>query len=468
MKQKFLLLAMALLGCMNVAQAKDGVTGIQDATIKQGGFGCITIKCKMEERRYNAFQIEFKLPEGLHFNQGVADYSLTGIGDPNFVMNDKKTGKDEGVFIFMNMQAAEFEKGEYDLVKIYFQADKEMKTGTYPITITALSLSGANGKDYSPFSPVEEQLIDAPESFSVKIEEGGPRVLSDIATELPEDNYTYVTQEVTEYEEWDEEKGKMVTKYKFGPKEEITVAEDFIIERSIKADTWSTLCLPFAVTWEELNESLGNPQIAYWDGWDYDQDADYIEVDYLPVDEDFFKDNKGNYINTDAEGNGINLFDANYPLLIKTTEDISNFTISQKIINADEDAASVEMSVKINKKTYKGSFNGVLKAGYVPDGSLFFSGNKFYYSTGKSPIKAFRAYLTLDNELSDKSINSDGSVNMGVMINDTPTYVEGISTKRVSNDDVYSISGIKMGTESDLKSMQPGMYIVNGKKVIVK
>ena len=177
MKQKILLLALALLGCMNVAQAKDGVTSIQDATIKQGGFGCITIKCNMQDRYYNAFQIEFKLPEGLHFNQGVADYSLTGIGDPNFVMNDKKTGKDEGVFIFMNMQAAEFEKGEYDLVKIYFQADKEMEVGTYPITITALSLSGANGKDYSPFSTVEEQLIDAPESFSVEITPGGPRVL---------------------------------------------------------------------------------------------------------------------------------------------------------------------------------------------------------------------------------------------------------------------------------------------------
>jgi hypothetical protein len=451
MKQKFLLLAMALLGCMNVAQAKDGVTSIQDATIKQGGFGCITIKCNMQDRYYNAFQIEFKLPEGLHFNQGVADYSLTGIGDPNFVMNDKKTGKEEGVFIFMNMQAAEFEKGEYDLVKIYFKADKEMKVGTYPITITALSLSGSNGKDYSPFSPVEEQLIDAPESFSVEITPGGPRVLSDTATELPEDNYTYVTQEVTEYEEYDEEQGKNVTKYKFGPKEEITVAEDFTIGRSIKADTWSTLCLPFPVTLTELKEALSDPEIVYWDGWDCSAENDKLDL--------FFYQQE------------VEEIDANYPLLIKTSKDFNDgFTFKEKIIECDEENASVKIEVGRGSTKRISYFNGVLKAGLVPDGSLFFSGNKFYYSTGKSPIKAFRAYLTIDpkDNLQEKAIISDGSVNVGIMINETPTYVEGISTKRVSNDDVYSISGIKMGTENDLKSMQPGMYIVNGKKVIVK
>ena len=54
------------------------------------------------------------------------------------------------------------------------------------------------------------------------------------------------------------------------------------------------------------------------------------------------------------------------------------------------------------------------------------------------------------------------------MINDIPTYIEGISTRYVGNDDVYSVSGIKMGTTSDLNHMKPGMYIVNGKKVIVK
>lgn len=451
MKQKILLLALALLGCMNVAQAKDGVTSIQDATIKQGGFGCITIKCNMQDRYYNAFQIEFKLPEGLHFNQGVADYSLTGIGDPNFVMNDKKTGKEEGVFIFMNMQAAEFEKGEYDLVKIYFKADKEMEVGTYPITITALSLSGANGKDYSPFSPVEEQLIDAPESFSVEITPGGPRVLSDTATELPEDNYTYVTQEVTEYEEYDEEQGKNVTKYKFGPKEEITVAEDFTIGRSIKADTWSTLCLPFPVTLTELKEALSDPEIVYWDGWDYSAENDKLDL--------FFYQQE------------VEEIDANYPLLIKTSKDFSDgFTFNEKIIECDEENAEVKIEVGRGSSKRISYFTGVLKAGLVPDGSLFFSGNKFYYSTGKSPIKAFRAYLTIDpnDNLREKAIISDGSVNVGIMINETPTYVEGISTKRVSNDDVYSINGIKMGTESDLKSMQPGMYIVNGKKVIVK
>ncbi|MBP5508262.1 MAG: hypothetical protein J6Y23_10565 [Prevotella sp.] len=490
MKQKILLLALALLGCMNVAQAKDGVTSIQDATIKQGGFGCITIKCKMEERTYNALQIEFVLPEGLHFNQGVANSNLTGIDDPNFVMNDKKNGKDEGVFIFMNMKAMDFNEGEYNLVRIYFKADEDMEVATYPIKITALSLSGSNGKDYSPFSPFEDQKIDAPESFSVEIEAGGPRVLSQIATKLPEDNYTYVTQEVTEYEVWDDDKNDYVTKYDFGRKEEITVAEDFIVERTINANTWSTMCLPFKMSYKEALEAFGDDaQIAIWwidqnpnnDAIKYDSKNNILELNFLPIQPNWPEETQESF------------FESRKPFLIKTSKAINNFTVREKYLGDyyETEELDEESGMTVTKRVYtspsklntdiivKGSFDfitgtstpdnsfkGVLTAGYVPEGCLFFSGNKFYYSTGWSTINAFRAYFDLGYSLNPKEI--DGSVNVGILINDVPTFVEGISTKYVGNGDVYSVSGIKMGTESDLNNMKPGMYIVNGKKVIVK
>ena len=38
----------------------------------------------------------------------------------------------------------------------------------------------------------------------------------------------------------------------------------------------------------------------------------------------------------------------------------------------------------------------------------------------------------------------------------------------MSNDDVYSVSGIYMGKAKDMKKLPKGMYIVNNKKVILK
>lgn len=451
MKQKFLLLAMALLGCMNVAQAKDGVTGIQDATIKQGGFGCITLKCKMEERRYNALQIEFVLPEGLHFNQGVADYKSTGISDPRFVMNDKKTGKDEGVFIFMNMDGQNMKNGEYDVVKIYFQADESMAVSEepIPITITALSLSGEDGKDYSPFSPVEAQKIDAPSSFNVNIVEPSPRIIDEEADVL-EESYTYEHREVTETV--NEQTGK--TEYDFGPKELFTVSEDVIVKRTIKANTWSTLCLPFALSNNQKKEIFGSD----------------VQLAQIPESSDdggiYIKNNNIEFKLKMLRTSGI---EAYKPYFIKTSKDISEIASPEKCIVENKEIKSIiNYFDEETEETQKIEFIGVLNKQDIPNRGVFLSGNKFYYSTGESKIKGFRGYFVLDDYMQNIIWESGSGLNIGIVIDGELTAIEGISTNYRNNDDVYSVSGVYMGKASDMKKLSRGIYIVNGKKVIVK
>lgn len=452
MKQKILLLAMALLGCMNVAQAKDGVTSIQDATIKQGGFGCITIKCKMEERRYNALQIEFVLPEGLHFNQGVSDYSLTGIGDPRFVMNDKKSGKEEGVFIFMNMDGQNMKNGEYDVVKIYFQADKSMAVSEepIPITITALSLSGEDGKDYSPFSNVEAQKIDAPSSFNVKIVEPTPRIIDEEADVL-EESYTYEYRDVTE--SVNEQTGK--TEYDFGPKIIKTEPEDVIVRRTIKKNIWSTLCLPFDLSVAEKKAIFGDDvKLATIDNnkgvkcidneiqFNFEEIKGSIEKNTLYLIQ----------TNIDKEGNVFNI--PKNEIIIKQPEEMP--TAKLKYYDEEEEERIIK-------------FVGVFSKQLIPEKELFLSDNKFYYSTGESTIKGFRGYFVLDDYT--KSIifgNSSLGLNISIAIDGELTAIEGISTNYRNNDDVYSVSGVYMGKASDMNKLSRGIYIVNGKKVIVK
>lgn len=442
MRQKFLLLAMAMLGCFHVAQAEEGILTISDGTVQQGWYGCVTVNAKnFTAKTFNGFQMEVVLPKkdngeiGLHFDKMVVDATATGYIEPEVSFNDKKGEENFGICMVFSLKDAVFKAGDFELCKIYFHADEDMPTGNYTLNIHGISMSGVDSQDH----PVTDIA-----SFNVEVTERTPRVLEDTAEEIPEP--TYIT---TTPIEWDED-GRAI-KY-----QETQLTEDVTVKRTIKANTWSTICLPFEMTLEEVAASIGEGTVVA--GWDinqiwagtpytYDSANDVIDINFYELSTEY--------------GDKI---EANTPYLIKATKDISEFTVSKKQVNADEEKSAI--SKTIGRKT--SYFNGVLKAGKVPSGSLFFSGNKFYYSTGSSKIKAFRAYMTLADKLSDKTIGSDGATNIGVLINDTPTFVEGISTKTVSNDDVYSVSGIKMGTESDLKSMQPGMYIVNGKKVIVK
>ena len=115
-------------------------------------------------------------------------------------------------------------------------------------------------------------------------------------------------------------------------------------------------------------------------------------------------------------------------------------------------------------------FVGVYYKQDIPDKGVFISGNKFYYSTGKSTIKGYRGYFVLDEGIQDIVFgDSSSELNISLTIDGELTAVEGLTTNNyLDNDNVYSVSGVYMGKASDMKKLARGMYIVNGKKVIVK
>ena len=99
---------------------------------------------------------------------------------------------------------------------------------------------------------------------------------------------------------------------------------------------------------------------------------------------------------------------------------------------------------------------------YIPANDLFLSGNKFYYSVGKTKIKAFRAYLWLDDMLTSGS----GEAPVRIAINDETTRIADIEKDQIL-DGVYTLQGVALG-QKDVQSLPKGIYIVNGKKVSVK
>lgn len=216
---------------------------------------------------------------------------------------------------------------------------------------------------------------------------------------------------------------------------------DARVYRTFTDGEWSTICLPFAMNEEQVEAAFGEgTEIGEFADWETveneDEDIVFINLIFDTVTE----------------------MEANYPYIIKTTSAKYPFIVEGVNIAADEVKAEVRQSSR--RKSYmKGTY---VANTTVPADDLFLSGNKFWYSTGKTKMKAFRAYFEVYDKLASREsagakifINYDGN----------PTSIEGVSSE-VENNDIYSVSGQYMGKDS--KRLQRGVYIVNGKKVVKK
>lgn len=103
----------------------------------------------------------------------------------------------------------------------------------------------------------------------------------------------------------------------------------------------------------------------------------------------------------------------------------------------------------------------------LPANIYAFSGGKLYHITNQAKMKGFRFYIdeTWNNgEQAAKAlsfmVDGEGGSTTGIT-----TAVTGDQT---ADGAIYDISGRKAGNASDIFSLAPGMYIMNGKKILVK
>ena len=104
----------------------------------------------------------------------------------------------------------------------------------------------------------------------------------------------------------------------------------------------------------------------------------------------------------------------------------------------------------------------------VPENSLFLSDNKFWYSAGLTKMKAFRAYFTLSDVLTEKELSA---ARILLSFGDGGTTGVGdalrlMNNGRVNSDEsasaVYNLKGQRVAQPSK------GLYIKDGRKVVVK
>lgn len=234
--------------------------------------------------------------------------------------------------------------------------------------------------------------------------------------------------------------------------EEIPTTETAVpvkVIRPFKADTWSTACFPFAMTAEQIEDIFGDAELKdfkkYVAELNDDDDITAIRVQFEDLDV--------------SEG-----IEANYPFLVKPSAAIDEFTLTT-VLEPDEESAIVEYTngKTGSRKEVYGTLQGVYTPGtLVPENCLFISGNKFWYSTGATPMKPFRAYFDFVDLLSDVE-------NAGANIDFIFDQTTGIKDSKIAIENAqpntwYTLDGRKLNK----KPAQKGVYIYNGQKQVIK
>ena len=218
-----------------------------------------------------------------------------------------------------------------------------------------------------------------------------------------------------------------------------------------KDGAWNTLCLPFDVS----NENLGEI---------YEDNPVVMELDV----DGTYNDETGSH-QTGLEGNTLYLYFkpvdlspesddmmvAGRPYLIKwdnVGETIENPVFSGVAINTDTyDVTSEDGTV-----TFKGTYGFLSFA--EPDENILFlgDGNNVYYPEAGASLGAFRAYFQLNTSTPVRAFR----MNFG----DVKT--QGIVSATLNdrgNDKLYMLDGRKLD-----KPVRKGLYIKNGRKVVIK
>jgi hypothetical protein len=408
---KKILMLLTFVATFAAAHAGNGVTVSQAAAAK-GGEGTVSIMLNNDDYTFTAFSFKVTLPEGLSF---VTD----GEGTPAFTKGERFS--DHAISASLSGQTATFAC----------------------LSMTSAAISGTSGKllDISIQSD-DEQTVGAELDASLS-------ELTFTTTTAVEVPFTDVDFTITIGEEDDGyikfyETSATLPKYTAGE------TGDVRMFRTIVANQWNTIVLPFTLTKAKAEAAFGSGvQLAEFSGFEVEYaDDDDITPDNITI-------NFSTYTMNTKKG-----MTGGKPFLIKTSKDIESFEATGcTLFDAVTDVK------KFDEWETPGVFTGSLVKTKVPADGLFIYDNNFYYSTGATNIKAFRAWLELGAVL-DKETNF--GANVRYVIDGEVTSIEGLPSAAGQQGAVYTLKGQLVGYDVDMKTLPAGIYLVGGKKVIVK
>lgn len=413
MKKKFILMLTLLAG--GLSANADNVISVSSADVMQGSTGVISIDLNNTDV-IASFQLDVTLPDGFSFalrdepviDDITGDQKVDGEGNPvfekvidavtttrtaNHEINSNQSGQ-TATFIVASMGGKNVIGTSGAILNVKITSDGSQDIGDkFPASVSNIVLSKQGA--------IKENISNA--DFNITVIENRI-VLDEKSTTAPEK----------------------------------ATGVNVKVKRTINANEWSTICLPFAMDEVQVKAAFGNGVLLKdFSSWSSEED------------------DEGDIVEIKIGFNDVTAIEANHPYLIKVGSNITEFDVDGVDIDPDDEPEKVVGK----KKAEKGTFTGVYEAETIlEEGSLFLNGNKLYYSDGLTKIKAFRGYFTFADELANKIIGAR-SIEIDV---DGTTGINNAIRELPNDGNYYNLKGQRVETPSK------GVYILNGKKVVVK
>lgn len=428
MKKILISLSMMCLGlCPTQAEVTDistidNVIYLNPVTASAGSQCVLSVQMK-NTVAIAGYEFYLSVPEGITFAKDEENFLLTSLSEAR--TTSKKTNffdstiDENGLLHVLCSTSAgtnaddpslrelyTFSGNDGEVCTITINIPSDIEVGTYPLVLSNIVLSNSSGDNGYETERVETTLT---------IEQNDGRLhFSETSTTLPP--------------------------YTPGEKADVTM------HRTIKANQWSTIVFPFNLTKKNAEAVFGSDvQFAQFSGFSVDYGDDEENVVPLGI--------TINLVNYTIPTRG-NLAGGT-PVLIKTSKDIDEIQIDNVTLTNGLEEVS-----KSDEYGTPGKLTGTLVKTVIPADGLFISDNKFWYSTGKTNVKAFRCWFEL-----------------GAVLNQETDFGSRINLKFTDEDETTGISSVKShqkGMSFDLqgrkvtKVTKKGIYIENGKKKIVK
>lgn len=401
MKKQLLAAAMLIMALGSEAENLK----VANVVLPQNGTVAIEIELENPNTVYDSFSFQLELPEGV-----VPVMAANGY--PDFKTGGRFTGAANSGYIegniatFSRLTDGNTITGTSGmLIAPIVKVNGELPVGTV-LTATVSDVL------FTTTNLTKERL--EPVTFTITIDEPTDTrtVLDELSTEAPE----------------------------------AATGVDVRVKRTLAAGVWNTICLPFAMSAEQVTAAFGSEvQLGDFNG---------IESTYDEAEE--------NIIGILVNFNDATAIEANHPYIIKVKDAISEFTVDGVDITPTEELSvdKDEYSYTVKGKTYYmyNSFVGTFVANTeVPENCLFLNSNMFYYSTGATTMKAFRAYFDFYDILSEVE-NAEARISFAIA-EDQATGISNVKREAEGDDKYYNLKGQRV------EKPGKGIYIFKGKKV---
>lgn len=200
-----------------------------------------------------------------------------------------------------------------------------------------------------------------------------------------------------------------------------------MLKRTLVADSWNTLCLPFSMSHDAVQTVFGEGTILkQMKEWNAAENVIYFEAADAVV--------------------------AGQPYIIKPVEAKESLLLQDPLVlNAVNNTTSGHIS-----------FCGIMSSTQLSESDVFLGTDGELYLPNAAEengdvLRGFRAYFKGINDIANTKVNIEGVVSGIENINGATAQANG---------KVFTLAGQYVGNST--KGLMKGMYVVNGKKIVVK